>query len=236
MQLFHTTNLASNLAYFDEEETRHLQVLRKRIGDALHFTDGLGNLYESEIIEIGKRQVITSITKTTTEYKKRSYSLHIAIAPPKNIDRLEWFLEKATEIGIDEITPLLCHRSERARLRLDRLNGILTSAMKQSLQAKLPKLNDLTDFSTFLKNTNVADCAAQKYIAHCDYDNPKTIRDTYIKGAASCILIGPEGDFTDEEVKKALTIGFEGVSLGANRLRTETAALVSVNQMAFLNT
>jgi 16S rRNA (uracil1498-N3)-methyltransferase len=234
MQLFHTTNLQSNLAYFDEEETRHLQVLRKHIGDMLHFTDGLGNLYESEIIEIGKRQVITSVTKTTMEYKKRPYYLHIAIAPPKNIDRLEWFLEKATEIGIDEITPLLCHRSERARLRLDRLTGILTSAMKQSLQAKLPKLNELTDFSTFFKYNN-SDISGQKYIAHCDYDNPKMIRDTYIKGTASCILIGPEGDFTDDEVKKALAQGFEGISLGANRLRTETAALVSVNQMAFLN-
>jgi 16S rRNA (uracil1498-N3)-methyltransferase len=234
MQLFYTTTLKSNLAYFDEEETRHLHVLRKRVGDTVHFTDGLGNLYESEIIELGKRQVITSITKTFEEYKKRPYSVHIAIAPPKNIDRLEWFLEKATEIGIDEITPLLCHRSERTRLRLDRLNGILISAMKQSLQAKLPILHDLTDYDTFLKK-NTPNLATQNYIAHCDYNNPKQLQHSYLKGSATCILIGPEGDFTQEEVNEALHLGFEGISLGVNRLRTETAALVTVNQIAFLN-
>ena len=135
MQLFYTTNIQNGLAILDEDEARHtVQVLRRKVGDVMQLTDGKGNLYEGEIVELGKKIGVVGIKKTIEAYNKRPFHLHIAIAPTKNIDRFEWFLEKATEIGIDEITPLICKRSERTVVKHERLNGILISAMKQSLK------------------------------------------------------------------------------------------------------
>ena len=241
MILFYTKNIQTNIATLEDDEARHAtQVLRKRIGDTLHFTDGLGNLYKGEIVDIGKKSCIIAIKNTEGSYNKRNFRLHIAIAPTKNIDRFEWFLEKATEIGIDEITPLICKRSERSVIKWDRLNGILISAMKQSLHTDLPKLNEAIDFTKFIKNDFSQ--YENAYIAYCnDLENapfPKQFlwnSNMYQKGENAVILIGPEGDFTEGEVGVAFERSFKGISLGKSRLRTETAGLVACHTINLLN-
>ena len=223
MQLFFTKNITGNIATFEAEEARHLQVLRKKIGDQLHFVDGAGGMYLGEIIEVHKKQCLLSILEHNPSYNERKVKLHIAIAPTKNIARLEWFLEKVTEIGIDEITPILCDRSERKRIRTDRLEKITMSAMKQSLKAYLPKLNELTDYQDFIKQNN----DDLKYIAYCNDDALKHLKKEYSSAENVTILIGPEGDFSPKEVRLALENGYKGISLGASRLRTETAGIAA---------
>lgn len=231
MQLFFTENIIDNLATFDKEEARHVQVLRKKIGDVLHFVDGVGGKYEGEIIEIHKKQVVLSILQHTKAYNRRDFRLHIAIAPTKNINRLEWFLEKATEIGIEEITPILCEHSERKKIRTDRLNKILMSAMKQSLKAELPKLNELTNYEDFIKQKK--DDA--KFIAYCNDDALSHLKKEYSPSENVTILIGPEGDFSPKEIKLALENEYRGVSLGKSRLRTETAGVVASHVIGMMN-
>lgn len=224
-QLFYTQKIENGFAVFEEEEGRHLHtVLRKKAGDLLHLTDGNGFFYEAELADAGKRHVLARILSSTPAPASGKGRLHIAIAPTKQMERLEWFLEKATEIGVDEITPLLCQRSERDNLRLDRLEKILVSAMKQSLRAWLPKLNQLTRFQDLIKKSG----EAQKRLAWCSETPLPHLKNTLDPGQSTLIAIGPEGDFTPEEVKLALAQGFEGVSLGAARLRTETAGLLAV--------
>jgi 16S rRNA (uracil1498-N3)-methyltransferase len=223
-QLFYTPRIENGFAHLDEEESRHLLVMRRKVGDSLQITDGQGFYYETEISEIGKRHAMARIISKTAAVADRPFKLHLAIAPTKQIERLEWFLEKATEIGIDEITPLLCKRSERENIRLDRLEKILVSAMKQSLRATLPKLNELTRFSAFAKSVT-APC---KLIAWCSDDPLPHLIKAITPGQDLVIAIGPEGDFSPDEVKTALECGFSGVSLGAARLRTETAGLLAV--------
>jgi len=223
MQLFFTKNITENIATFEAEEARHLQVLRKKIGDQLHFVDGEGGMYLGEIIEVHKKSCLLKILEHQLSYNERKVKLLIAIAPTKNIARLEWFLEKATEIGIDEITPILCDRSERKRIRTDRLEKITMSAMKQSLKAYLPKLNELTDYQSFIKqnNDNV------KYIAYCNDGALSHLKKEYSSAENVTILIGPEGDFSPKEIKIALENGYQGISLGKSRLRTETAGIAA---------
>ncbi len=249
MILFYTKNRQGNTAVLEDEEARHAtQVLRRKIGDAMQLTDGLGNLYTGEIIDIAKKSCTVGINETHAAYNKRPVHLHIAIAPTKNIDRFEWFLEKATEIGIDEITPLLCKRSERTIIKPDRLNGILISAMKQSFQTYLPKLNEAIDFQKFMKQDFLQ--YNQKLIAHCiDFADAQThnsqlitpnsekppLSKVYQKGENVVILIGPEGDFTENELGLAFERSFKGISLGQNRLRTETAGLVACHTVNVLN-
>ena len=234
MQLFYTTNIQNGLAILDEDEARHtVQVLRRKVGDAMQLTDGKGNLYEGEIVELGKKTGVVGIKKTIEAYNKRPFYLHIAIAPTKNIDRFEWFLEKATEIGIDEITPLICKRSERTVVKHERLNGILISAMKQSLKTYLPKLNEAIDFQRFMKNNFFQ--VKNKMIAYCNDDSIRPLSIAYQKQQNSVILIGPEGDFTEGEVGMAFEHHFIGVSLGKSRLRTETAGLVACHTVNLLN-
>lgn len=234
MQLFYTTNIQNGLAILDEDEARHtVQVLRRKVGDAMQLTDGKGNLYEGEIVELGKKTGVVGIKKTIEAYNKRPFHLHIAIAPTKNIDRFEWFLEKATEIGIDEITPLICKRSERTVVKHERLNGILISAMKQSLKTYLPKLNEAIDFQRFMKNDFSQ--VTNKMIAYCNDDTIRPLSIEYQKQENSVILIGPEGDFTEGEVGMAFEQYFVGVSLGKSRLRTETAGLVACHTVNLLN-
>ena len=234
MQLFYTTNIQNGLAILDEDEARHtVQVLRRKVGDAMQLTDGKGNLYEGEIVELGKKTGVVGIKKTIEAYNKRPFHLHIAIAPTKNIDRFEWFLEKATEIGIDEITPLICKRSERTVVKHERLNGILISAMKQSLKTYLPKLNEAIDFQRFMKNDFSQ--VKNKLIAYCNDDTIRPLSIAYQKQENSVILIGPEGDFTEGEVGMAFEHHFIGVSLGKSRLRTETAGLVACHTVNLLN-
>ena len=231
MQLFYTNNINDNIAVFTEEEARHVQVLRKKVGDVLHFVDGVGGMYEGEIIDVSKKQCTLSILQHTPAYNQRNVRLHIGIAPTKNINRLEWFLEKATEIGIDEITPLLCDRSERKKIRVDRLNKILLSAMKQSVKAFLPKLNELTDYQSFIKNDN----EDEKFIAYCNDDDLKHLKEEYSTSRNVTILIGPEGDFSQKEIELALQNDYRGVSLGKSRLRTETAGVVACHTISILN-
>ncbi len=223
-QLFYTQKIENGFAVFEEEEGRHLlNVLRKKTGDLLQLTDGKGFFYEAELADAGKRQVLARILSKTA-VSPRLGRLHIAIAPTKQIERLEWFLEKATEIGVDEITPLICQRSERDVVRLDRLEKILVSAMKQSLRAWLPKLNPPTRFKDFAQKTG----EAQKRLAWCSDEPLPHLKDTLHAQQDAVIAIGPEGDFTPEEVKIAIANGFQGVSLGQARLRTETAGLMAV--------
>ncbi len=223
MNLFYTQDIQSNIAKFDDEEARHLLVLRKKIGDTIHFTDGKGFFYDGKIIEIGKKNVVLQIDNQRLVEKKDDKNLHIAIAPTKNMDRIEWFLEKSTELGISEITFLLCQNSEREKIRLDRLEKIVESAMKQSLQATLPQLNELVKFDTFMKQSFTFDEKNKGYIAYCNEESLPFYPSFLAKN--QIVLIGPEGDFSKKEIDLAKKIGFEGISLGANRLRTETAGL-----------
>lgn len=224
-QLFFTQKIENGFAVFEEEEGRHLtSVLRKKTGDRLQLTDGKGSFYEAELTDAGKRQVLARILSKTDAPILRTGRLHLAIAPTKQMERLEWFLEKATEIGVDEITPLLCKRSERDSLRLDRLEKILVSAMKQSLRAWLPQLNQPTRFQDFVKKSG----EAQKRLAWCSEEPLPHLKNTLSPHQDTVIAIGPEGDFTPEEVQFALSNGFQGVSLGQARLRTETAGLLAV--------
>ncbi|MEM6964675.1 MAG: 16S rRNA (uracil(1498)-N(3))-methyltransferase [Bacteroidota bacterium] len=231
MQFFYTENIADGIATFTEEEARHVHVLRKKVGDVLHFVDGKGGLYQGEIMEVGKRQCSLSILRRTPAFNERKFKLHIAIAPTKNINRLEWFLEKATEIGIEEITPILCDRSERKKIRTDRLRKILLSAMKQSLKAKLPKLNELIDFQDFMNDK----IASNKFIAYCNDDKLEHLKKVYSPLTDATILIGPEGDFSTKEIALALENGYKGVSLGKSRLRTETAGVIACHIVEMLN-
>ena len=224
-QLFFTQKIENGFAVFEEEEGRHLStVLRKKSGDLLQLTDGKGFYYEAELADAGKRQVLACIISKTAAPLLRPARLHIGIAPTKQMERLEWFLEKATEIGVEEITPLFCQRSERDSLRLDRLEKVLVSAMKQSLRSWLPKLNAPTKFQDFAKKTS----EAQKRLAWCSDEPLPHLKFTIDPLMDTVIVIGPEGDFSPEEIRIALENGFQGVSLGKARLRTETAGLFAV--------
>lgn len=237
LQLFYTTHIENKYAYLPEVEARHaVQVLRKKVGDLLHFVDGQGNWYEGIINETGKKKCILEIITIKENFAPLPVHLHIGIAPTKNIDRLEWFLEKATEIGISEITPILCQRSERKNIRLDRLEKVVVSAMKQSLKAYLPKLNNLTPFPKFIQSIDSQTATSSRFIAHCAEDEKKQLlQRNYTTGSDVCILIGPEGDFSTPEVELAFQHGFGAVSLGNSRLRTETAGIVAVHTIAMKN-
>ena len=233
MHVFYTPDINSADYMLNEEESRHcMKVLRLVIGDVVHLIDGCGGLYEAEIINESKRNVTLHVLKTTSEYQKRNHRLHIAVAPTKNIDRLEWFLEKATEIGIDEITPLICDRSERKVIKEDRLNKVITSAVKQSLQAYHPQLNEAVNYKEFIKKYS----AENKMIAHCIDGEPRQFISDVISAGQSClILIGPEGDFSPDEIQHALQNNFKPLTLGNTRLRTETAALAACFEVNYLN-
>jgi 16S rRNA (uracil1498-N3)-methyltransferase len=232
MQLFYTTDINDNLARLSAEEARHcLQVLRKRVGDELDLVDGKGSFYKGEIIETSKKECLVKILEQHSIENHRPY-LQMAIAPTKNNDRFEWFLEKATEIGIDEIIPLRCARSERKNIRPDRLEKILLSAMKQSLKARLPILRELIGFKEFISQEQ---SAQEKLIAYCNDDNIIHLKSMYKKDNSALILIGPEGDFSEEEIALAKSNGFKGIGLGESRLRTETAGVVACTIFNLIN-
>ncbi len=236
MNLFYAIEIKGNFGYFNEEEARHcVQVLRKKVGDLVHFVDGFGGYYQGKLVETGKKNCVAEILNNTANYGKRSYSLHLGIAPTKNIARFEWFLEKATEIGVDKITPLLCQHSERRKIRMDRLQKILITAMKQSLKAYLPKLNELLEFNQFMLASS-SDCeTAQKYIAHCLHEPENHLKNNFTKGQDVILVVGPEGDFSEEEIGLANAHGFRSITLGQSRLRTETAGIVACSMIDFLN-
>lgn len=227
----YTTHLEGDLAHFDEEESRHvLQVLRRRVGDEIVWTDGRGNRYRG-VIETAKKRTFTArVTEQEHRPRRRDYRIHLAVAPTKNTSRYEWFLEKATEIGIDRITPLDCEHSERTRIRTDRLRRILLSATKQSLSTYLPALDELTSFEDFLQQLPDV---PQRFIAHCAPGERMPLKDFDPKRGDVFLLIGPEGDFSPTEIELATAAGFRAVSLGNSRLRTETAAVVGVTLLNF---
>jgi 16S rRNA (uracil1498-N3)-methyltransferase len=233
MHVFYTPDISGADYSLNEEESRHcMKVLRLVIGDVVHLIDGRGGLYEAEIVSESKRNVTLSVLHTTTAYQKRNHSLHIAVAPTKNIDRLEWFLEKATEIGIDQITPVICDRSERKIVKIDRLNKVITSAVKQSLQAYHPVLNEAVSFRDFITKHK----ADYQMIAHCIDGEPRNfISQVTEPGKSYLVLIGPEGDFTPDEIELALQNDFKPLTLGNTRLRTETAALAACFEVNYLN-
>lgn len=215
-------NINDQIATLTAEESWHCtKVLRKKTGEKIHLIDGKGNFYEGILELISEKKCTATITSGPIAQSKRNYYLHLAIAPTKQIDRIEWMIEKAVEIGCDEISFIACKNSERSVIKTDRILKIVESAVKQSLQAFIPKINDLISFTEFIK-TRQAD---EKWIAHC-YDSSKTeINKVNFKNKSSLVLIGPEGDFTKEEVDVALQQKYQTLSLGANRLRTETAGL-----------
>jgi len=231
MNLFYTPDIKSEIYSLNEEESRHcIRVLRLQKSDTIFLTNGKGTLYKAIIADDNPKECIVHITEIFENYKKRNYHLHIAIAPTKNIDRIEWFLEKATEIGIDEITPLICKHSERRTINAERLNKIISSAMKQSLKAYLPLLNKEISFNDFASQ----DFHSAKFICHYSEEN-KNLKDSYARSNDAVILIGPEGDFDDAEISKAKENNFTQINLGDNRYRTETAALMACHTIHLMN-
>ena len=225
MQIFYTINVSEGKALFSKEESMHcLRVLRMRRGESIRFTDGLGNLYEGVISDDDPTGMAATVISAEHDKGKRGYSLHMAISPLKNEDRLEWFIEKAVEIGIDEITTLICSRTEKKRIRRDRLEGLILSAMKQSVKCNLPRLNDP---ATFNESVDVIR-EGKRIIACCDPAVERIpITSAFSRGEEVTMLIGPEGDFTAEEVSRAVKGGFTPVHIGPSRLRTETAGVAA---------
>lgn len=223
MQLFYLENPTDEIKLITEENKHIIRVLRKNQGDILNFTDGKGSCFTYEIVIADSKKSILRIVNREQKAKQHNYQLHIAIAPTKNIDRFEWFLEKATEIGIDEITPIICERSERKLIKNDRGKRILISAMKQSLKYYLPQLNEATNFKNFIKKK----FNETKYIAHCEENDNKLMLE--YKSKNTLILIGPEGDFSSEEIKLATQNKFKAVNLGSSRFRTETAGIIAAH-------
>lgn len=232
MHVFYTPDIAANHYSLNEEESKHCnKVLRLSTGDIVHLIDGRGGLYKARITGSNKKHVELLVIEHKEEFGKRNHHLHIAIAPTKNIDRLEWFLEKATEIGIDEITPIICDRSERKIIKEERLQKVITSAVKQSLTAYHPKLNAAIPFTEFIKQNN----NSLKFMAHCMDGDKSYLHDIVNIHQSYLILIGPEGDFSPKELDTALHNDFKPVTLGNTRLRTETAALAACFEVNFIN-
>ena len=234
MQLFYNAEITSQTQQvtFDKTESKHIvRVLRKKEGDIIFITNGNGQLFSSKVEIANDKRCLVNITKIENFEKHWNYYLHIAIAPTKLNDRFEWFLEKATEIGIDEITPIICDHSERKILKTERMEKIIHSAAKQSLKYHFPKLNEPITFKEFINLT----FEGQLYIAHCEETNKKSLKSTLKPSQNTTILIGPEGDFSTKEIEQSLVHNFIPVSLGESRLRTETAGIVAVHSVAFVN-
>jgi 16S rRNA (uracil1498-N3)-methyltransferase len=232
MHLFYTPNIQTEIYQLDEEESKHcIKVLRLKNGDQVNLVDGVGGLYLAEIIDDHPKRTVLKVLNIQKEFAKRNHYLHIAVAPTKNIDRFEWFLEKATEIGIDEITPIICDHSERKEIKTERSNKIITSAIKQSLKAYHPVLNPQINFKEFINQAK----ADKKFIAHCEDGEKQSLVKDFEPPHNYLILIGPEGDFSPDEIELALQSGFVPITLGESRLRTETAALQACFEINYLN-
>ena len=234
MQLFYNPALSETTENFtfDREESKHIvKVLRKQEGDILHVTNGLGFIFQVEII-IGMDTKCQVKIISTEKQKPLDYKLHLVVAPTKMNDRYEWFLEKATEIGVTSITPVICERSEKKFIKNDRFEKIIQSAAKQSLQSYFPILNEAVLFKDFIKsNAN----SGTLLIAHCEETNKKSLKEVLKKREEITLLIGPEGDFSENEINLAIENKFIPVTLGETRLRTETAAIVGCHSVAFIN-
>lgn len=233
MQLFFNENISSETQtiQFSREESKHIvKVLRKKTGDILHITNGKGYLFKAEItLDLANK--CEAVILNYELQQKSNLHLHIAIAPTKMNDRYEWFLEKACEIGIQEITPIICDHSERKKIKKERFQKIIQSACKQSLQYHLPVLNDLVDFTEFIENHK----QETKLIAHCEETEKKSLKKLLQKNDSKkiTILIGPEGDFSSREIKLAIENKYQAITLGKTRLRTETAGIIATHSVVF---
>ena len=228
MHLFYTPDIATNLELPQEEAAHAIRVLRLAEGAEVRLTDGKGAFYRAEIDMISGKRCYMRILETLVPEPLWRGHLHLAMAPTKNMDRIEWFAEKATEIGFDELTFLDCRFSERRVVKTERVEKILVSAMKQSLKPTLPVLNGMTPFDKFI----AMPFGGQKFIAHCYEGDKEPLMQALQPDEDALVLIGPEGDFSPEEVQKAVANGFRPITLGKSRLRTETAALVAVHMMS----
>jgi 16S rRNA (uracil1498-N3)-methyltransferase len=233
MQLFYNPTISETTESFsfDKEESKHIiKVLRKKDTDILYVTNGLGLLFKTEITLASDSKCTVKIM-SFEKSEAPKFKLHLAVAPTKMNDRFEWFLEKATEIGIYEITPIICERSERKIINIERFEKIILSAMKQCNQMYLPRLNPAIFLKEFIKKENIG----IQLIAHCEETNKKSLKSILKPNTDYTILIGPEGDFTTKEITLALDNNYIPVTLGDTRLRTETAAIVACHSVVFIN-
>ncbi len=231
MSLFYVPDIADSWELSQEEAAHAIRVLRLQAGDKLEITDGAGSLYPTRVASVQGKHCYVEPVEAVRVPKNWNGMLHIAIAPTKNMDRIEWFAEKATEIGLDALTFLNCRFSERKVVKPERVERIVVSAMKQSLKYSKPVVGDMVDFKRFI----AAERKGAKFIAHC-YDSERVLlKDILVPGEDATVLIGPEGDFSPEEVELAIKAGYRPVSLGSSRLRTETAALVACHTFILKN-
>lgn len=233
MQVFYAPGITGNTYDLDENESRHIiKVLRMKKGTSVRLIDGKGNLYEGIIENPDNKKCVIAITGMTADFETRNYRLHIAISPLKNTDRFEWFVEKSVEIGVDEITPLICRNTEKPGLRPERINNVIISAMKQSLKSTRTILNEPATFHDLIN----APGEKIRMIAHCNESLERIkISEACSKGDDVLIMIGPEGDFSEEEIRSALGKGLKSVHLGRSRLRTETAGVSACHSVYFIN-
>lgn len=232
MHIFFSETISEDIFSLNEEESRHaVKVLRLKEKDLVVVVDGKGTMAEGEIVKADHKHCEIKALNVHKEYNKRSYFIHVAIAPTKNSDRMEWFVEKSVEIGIDKISFIQCQRSERKNINLDRIQKIAVSAMKQSLKAYIPEISEMISFKKFMDSRKEEDC----FVAHLEEGEKKELKNSFSLHGRYCILIGPEGDFSTEEIELAKQKGFITVSLGRSRLRTETAGLVACHTFNLLN-
>jgi len=232
MELFYTDQPVNDLIIPGPEESKHLvKVLRHKLGDTIWFTNGKGDLVKTIIERADPKNCTLKVISVEREFGKRSYTIHVAVAPTKNTDRLEWFAEKATELGIDEITPIICEHSERRIIKTDRLQKILVAAMKQSVKTYLPVLNEAATFNEFIGMSS----GAKRFICTMGAGEDSLLKVKYERGKDVIIIVGPEGDFSEKEILAAKENQIEVVSLGQSRLRTETAALMAVATIHIVN-
>lgn len=234
MHLFYTPDIQPEHTAFilNEEESKHaIRVLRLSAGQQVQLVDGNGGYYTAVITDAHPKRTVLEISGVSMAHGKRPYYLHIAIAPTKNIDRVEWFLEKATEVGVDEVTPIICDHSERTAVKPERLRKVVVAAMKQSQRAYLPKVNPATSFADFVK----AEVSGKRFIAHCADGEKRSLSHLLQPGEPAVVLIGPEGDFSPAEIDIAIRKDFVPITFGRARLRTETAALMACVEMHLLH-
>lgn len=233
MNIFYEPGIKNTLKLSEEESRHAIKVLRLTAGDLLYVVDGKGGYFKTQVSNAHEKRCELRILEEFPEFGKRDFYIHIAIAPTKNLDRIEWMVEKCVEIGVDEISFLQSRYSERKEIKIARIEKIAIGAMKQSLKAFLPKLNEMVRFEQFLKSDNFS--GVQKFIAHLEESERKLLHHEIKTKEKYCILIGPEGDFSKEEISQAIASGFNPVSLGESRLRTETAGIVACHTLNLVN-
>jgi len=235
MELFFSNNIKDGIIFLDIVESRHcIKVLRKKVGDKVNVVDGLGSFYKGVIYIDNIKECQIKVLNKIENYDRKNNYIHIAISPIKNNNRIEWFIEKAIEIGVDEISFINCERTLRNNIKMERILKTAITAMKQTLKASLPIINDICSFDYFINHNR----NSNQFICHLENDLKTNIfefKEQIVKDKNSCILIGPEGDFTIEEIKKTASLGFNSITLGESRLRTETAGLVACHLLNIIN-